>query len=246
VILRGVDWRVLAGGSALGAAMLALCVALPADGVPLTYVRLALIALAGASAFVLDEPAAAVVAAVPVTRARRTAVRLVAVLLPMGVWVSSVLALALRHPGTPVRALLTEGVGVLAVAVAGAAALRLAGRDEPGEVAASVLGATLLAVLLFDPPPHSVPMFPVNDGWAASTLLWTGLAAVAIVVVAGTSGSPVSGPRGLRKRSGRQGRPTPAPAAPPAACAPGTGVAVRWARRPPAAGRRPRRPRRSA
>ena len=43
--------------------------ALPAHGLPLTYARLALIALAGATAFVLDEPAAAAVAAVPVAPA---------------------------------------------------------------------------------------------------------------------------------------------------------------------------------
>ena len=157
MILKAVDWRAVLGASALGAAVLALCTALPAHGLPLTYARLALIALAGATAFVLDEPAAAAVAAVPVARARRTAVRSIAVSVPLGVWVTGVLALALRHPGTPVGGLLVEGAGVLAVALGGAAALRLGGREEPGELVASVLGAVLLGVLLFDPPPHSVP-----------------------------------------------------------------------------------------
>jgi hypothetical protein len=185
-ILRGVAWREVLGGSALGAAVLGLCVALPTDGLPLTYVRLGLIVLAGASAFVLDEPAAAAVAAAPVTRARRTAVRLIAVLLPLGIWTSGVLALALRHPLTPVGSLLTEGAGVLALALAGAAALRLSGRDEPGEMVASVLGAALLAVLLFGSP-RSAPLFPVDDGWGASTLLWTALASAGALVVAAAS-----------------------------------------------------------
>jgi len=184
VILRGVDWRAVLGASAVGAVILALCGALPSAGPPLTYVRLALIALAGATAFVLDEPAAAAVAAVPVARARRTAVRSIAVGLPLGVWATGVLALTLRHPGTPVRGLLVEGVGVLALALGGAAVLRLGGRDEPGELIASVVGALLLAVLLFDPPPHSVPFFPVETGWAASTLLWAGVAVGAALVVA--------------------------------------------------------------
>ena len=187
VILRGVGWRSVLGATAVGATILVLCAVLPGGGVPLTYARLALIALAGATAFVLDEPAAAAVAAAPVARGHRTAVRLLAVGLPLGVWSTGVAALTIRHPGTPVGGLLVEGVGVLAVALAGAAALRRADREEPGELVASVLGAVLLAVLLFDPPPHSVPLFPGSAGWGASTLLWAGLAAVAGIVVAATS-----------------------------------------------------------
>jgi hypothetical protein len=186
-ILRGVDWRAVLGASALGATVLLLCVALPVDGLPLTYVRLALIALVGAAAFVLDEPAAAVVDAVPVSRRHRTAVRGVAGLVPLAVWTAGVLGLAARHPGTPLRGLLVEGAGALAVALAGAAVLRRTGSREPGEVTATVLGAGLLAFLLFDPPPHSVPVFPLQNGWAASTLLWAGLgAAAAVAFVAGS------------------------------------------------------------
>lgn len=205
MILRAVDWRAVLGASAVGATILVLCAALPTDGLPLSYVRLALIALAGATAFVLDEPAAAAVAAVPVTAGRRTAVRLLAVGPPLGVWATGVVALAVRHPGTPVRGLLVEGVGVLALALAGAASLRRAGRAEPGELVASVLGAALLAVLLFDPPPHSVPMFPVAAGWTASTLLWALLATVAGIVVAAASNH-------IGGRSWRKLRGTPASA----------------------------------
>lgn len=187
MILRGVDWRAVIGASAVGAVILILCCALPSAGPPLTYVRLALIALVGATAFVLDEPAAAAVAAVPVPLGRRTAIRLLAAALPLGVWASGVAALTLRHAATPVRGLLVEGVGVLALAPAGAALLRLAGRDEPGELVASVLGAALLAVLLFDPPPHAVPLFPGASGWAASTLLWAGTATGAGTAVAAAS-----------------------------------------------------------
>lgn len=184
MILRGVEWRAVAGGSALGATVLLLCVAVPTVDLPLTYVRLALIALAGATAFVFDEPAAAVVDAVPVSPRRRTAVRSLAVAVPLGVWAIAVLGLALRHPGTPVRGLLLEGAGALAVALAGATVLRLTGHREPGETIATVLGATLLGFLLFDPPPHSVPVFPVHGGWTASTVLWAGLALAAGIVVA--------------------------------------------------------------
>lgn len=188
--LRGVDWAVVLGGSSIGAAILAGCVVFAADGPPLIYVRLALVALAGAAAFVLDEPAADAVDAVPTTRRRRTAVRTTAVALPFAVWTAGVLALELRSAVTPVAALLVEGGGVLALAVALAAVLRLTGRVEPGEIVASVLGAAILAVLTFNPPPHSVPLFPVGEGWAASTSLWGSLAVAAATLVVAVSRDP--------------------------------------------------------
>ncbi len=133
--MRGIDWAVVTGGSAISAAILAGCVAFASDGPPLGYVRLALVGLAAAAAFVLDEPAASAVDAVPNTRGRRTAARTTAVALPLAVWVLGVLALELRTAVTPTTALLVEGAGVLAVAVAAAAVLRhvrtrRAGRDR--------------------------------------------------------------------------------------------------------------------
>ena len=86
--------------------------------------------------------------------------------------------------------MLIEGAGVLAVAVASAAVLRRAGRIEPGEIVASVLGAAMLAVLIFNPPPRSVPIFPGSDGWAASTALWASLAAAAAMLVVAASRDP--------------------------------------------------------
>ena len=188
--LKGVDWAAVLGGSAFGAGILAGCVAFAADGPPLEYVRLALVALVAAAGFVLDEPAAAAVDAVPATRRRRTAARAMAVTLPLGVWAAGVLALEVRSAVTPVGALLVEGAGMLAVAVALAAVLRLAGHIEPGEIVASVLGAAMLTVLIFNPLPRSVPLFPVGDGWAASTTLWGFLAVAAATLVVATSRDP--------------------------------------------------------
>ena len=198
--VRGVDWRTVLGGSAIGAAILAGCVAVADDGPPLPQVRLALISLAAAAAFVLDEPAAAAVDAVPNTRRRRTVIRTTAVAVPLAVWVLGVLALELRNVVTPAGALLVEGAGVLAVAVAFAAVLRLIGRVEPGEMVASVLGAGMLGVIIFNPPPHSVPIFPIHDGWAASTTLWAGMAVVAAILVFTASRDPYQTGR-IRMRS---------------------------------------------
>jgi hypothetical protein len=190
VTVRGVDWAAVLGGSAVGAAILAGCVPFAADGPPLEYVRLALVALVAAAAFVLDEPAAAAVDAVPQTRRQRTAARSLAVTAPLVVWTVGIVALELRNATTPALALLVEGVGVLAVTVALAAGLRFAGRNEPGEVVASVLGAAMLAVLIFNPPPRSVPFFPVDAGWAASSVLWGCLAVAAVMLVVAVSRDP--------------------------------------------------------
>ena len=190
VTLRGVTWPAVLGGSAFGAGILAVCVAYAAGGPPLMYVRLALVALAGAAAFVLDEPAAAAVDAVPATRRRRTAVRASAVALPLAVWTAGILALERRNNVTAVAALLVEGAGLLAVAVALSAILRLTGRAEPGEIVASALGASMLAVLIFNPSPGSVPLFPVGDGWAASTAIWCSLAVTALMLVVAVSHDP--------------------------------------------------------
>jgi hypothetical protein len=190
VTLRGVSWPAVLGGSVIGAGILAVCVAFATDGPPLLYVRLALVALAAAAAFVLDEPAAAAVDAVPVTRRGRTAIRATAVGLPFAVWAAGVLALERRNSVTALGALLVEGAGGLAVAVALSAILRLTGRAEPGEIVASVLGASMLAVLIFNPSPASVPLFPVGDGWAASTALWGSFAVAGVMLVVAASRDP--------------------------------------------------------
>jgi hypothetical protein len=190
VTLRGVDWAVVLAGSVVGAAILGGCAAFGADGPSLRFVRLALITLVGAAAFVLDEPAGAAVDAVPTTRLRRTAVRSSVVALPLAMWTAGVLSLEKRNAVTEAGALLVEGAGVLAFAVALAAFLRLAGRNEPGEVVASALGAALLAVLIIDPSMRSVQLFPADEGWGASSALWGSVAAVAVVIVIVASRDP--------------------------------------------------------
>jgi hypothetical protein len=77
--------------------------------------------------------------------------------------------------------------GRAAYSVALAAGLRLAGHTQPGEIVASVLGAAVLAVLIFNPPPRSMPLFPVGDGWAASTALWSCLTVIAAALTIAAS-----------------------------------------------------------
>jgi hypothetical protein len=201
--VRGVDWAVVLGGSAIGAVILGCSVAFAEDDPPLQYFRLALVVLAAAAAFVLDEPAAAAVDAVPATRRARTVIRATAVAVPLAVWVCGILALEQRHTATPTGALVVEGAGVLAVAVALACILRIAGRVEPGEIAASVVGSAILGLIVF-PQPRSVPLFPTYDDWAASTSLWGCLAVAAVILAIAASGDPYR----RRTRPGRSEKPT--------------------------------------
>lgn len=189
--LRGVNWAAVLGGTALGAVILACCVVFTGSTPPLTYARLGLVALAAAAAFVLDEPAAAAVDAAPTTLRRRTAVRLIAVALPLTVWAVGVSALDLRNEQVPAGHLLVEGVGVLAVTVSVAAVLRAAGCSDPGDNVATVVGGAILGLVLFNPPPRSVPLFPVSHGWAASTALWCSVAVAAAILLVAASRDPV-------------------------------------------------------
>lgn len=188
--LRGLDWAVVLGGSGLGGAILLPCILLAPDAAPVAYVRLALVALVAAGAFVLDEPAAAAIDATPATLAQRTTARVSGLLPPLAVWTVGVLALEQRHDQTPAAALLVEGAGAMAVALALAAVLRRAGHAEPGEAVATVCGSAILGLILFDTALRSVPFFPIDQAWAASTALWTCLTLASAILTVGVSGDP--------------------------------------------------------
>ncbi|MEO7269738.1 MAG: hypothetical protein ABIW49_11090 [Knoellia sp.] len=181
--LRGVSWSPLLMATAMGTLILAGCVAFAEDLPPLLYLRLGLAALAGAAAFVLDEPAAAAVDAAPTTLRSRTTARVTVVAVPLAVWVAGVVSIDGRIPQTPAGHLLVEGAGVLAVTVALAAVLRQTGRSAPGEGVATVMGGVVLGLATFRSFPRSVPLFPAGEGWVASTTLWCALGALSVVVV---------------------------------------------------------------
>jgi hypothetical protein len=191
VIARGVDRRVIGGGCLLGAALLIICVALAEESPLLMLLRLALVSLAAVAAFVLDEPAAAAVDAVPRTLRRRTGNRAVVLGLPLVLWTAGIAAVEWRTPAIPATGLLVEGMGVLAVTVALAAVLRSGGRAEPGEVTAAAVGGGILTLVVFDVPSWwPVPIFPADEGWSASTVLWGLLSVTSAMVAVGASREP--------------------------------------------------------
>jgi len=190
VILRGVDWVAVLVGCTLGALILVGCAVLTSDVPPLGYLRLGLVALAAAAAFVLDEPAAAAVDAAPRTRRRRTAVRAVVVVLPFSIWVGGIGAVAAKVPVAPVGGLLVEGGGVLTVTVALSSILRMAGRSEPGEIVSALMCTSVLAALAFNPTLHLLRPFPLDGDWTSSTVLWAALTVAGAMLVVAASRDP--------------------------------------------------------
>jgi hypothetical protein len=198
VILRGVDWVAVLFGSTLGALILAGSVTFARAVPPFGYLRLGLLALAAGAAFVLDEPAAAAVDAVPRTRRNRTATRIAVVLLPLTIWAGGIEALGARVAAVPVGALLVEGGGVLALAVALAAFLQATGRSEPGEVVSAVMCTWVLAMLVFDPP--HLAAFPLGGDWTTSTALW-GVVTIAGALLTVATSRDLYLPLGRRRKA---------------------------------------------
>jgi hypothetical protein len=183
VELRAVSWPVVGGSSAVAALVGAGGVAWPGSGQDLLPIAFALLAVA--AAFVLDEPAGAVVDVAPVSAARRTAVRSLALLIPLGVGAILVLALALRaaRPPWPTMALVLGGNVLLGFAVA-CVVRRRAG--EPGPLAAPAVLAVLIVPGLLPPVARWVHTFPAaapdQNGLPVTAWWWTagGVCAVAI------------------------------------------------------------------
>jgi hypothetical protein len=169
-------------------------------------------ALVGAVAGCLfDEPAASIVDTLPRGRRWRTTARLLPVVLLTLLWV---VAASMLDPADIGRSdvLRLQGVGAILLGVAAATWLRRRGRATPGIMVASSMLLVLSFAAVMNPIDAQLPLFPygpVGD-WAASRLLWAGLAsAAAIAIVSSCSdGWPTRASRctvrGARARVGRR------------------------------------------
>jgi len=142
VLLRAVPWSAVGGITAVAVVTGAGGFAWPGGAQILLPIAFAL--LAGAAAFVLDEPASAVVDVTPTGRGRRTAVRALALLVPLGAGTALVLAGALRAVKLPWPAvgLALAGSVLLGFAIA-CVARRYSG--EPGTQASAAAAFVLIA-----------------------------------------------------------------------------------------------------
>src|SRR5262249_34047809 len=141
-VLRAVAWPAICGITATAAVLGAFGIAWPAAIGPLLGIAFAL--LSAAAAFVLDEAASAVVDVTPTGPGRRTAIRGLALLVPLGGGLGLVLSGALRGIALPWPAVGVAMAGnvLLGFAIA-CAARRYTG--EPGALASSAAVLILVA-----------------------------------------------------------------------------------------------------
>lgn len=206
--LRAVPWAPVLGGLGIGATALPLDMWLVPGGPGSALMWFALAGFAAAAAFVLDEPSAAAVDAVPVPRRSRTARRLLVGLLPFAGWLAGTAAVVRAEPALSWPALAVTGTGVIVVTLGVATGLRRGGQDAPGELVAVGVGAGVVLALVFAVPKVG-PVLEAYDASSRTTVLWAVLAAGAAALTTWGAADPchklvIMG--GAGRRPGRRGR----------------------------------------
>ena len=190
--LRAVAWTQVLGPVAVGAALLALTSAGAMGGPQPEFLWLGLGALALGAGACLDDRAAAVTAACPTGRRRRTAQRLAVPAVIVAGWCVFAAAVDGVH-GLSGTALALTGSGVVLAAVAASDVLRRLGTDEPGAI---VGGAALLLVvvcLLFQPFGDLLVLQAYPDRGSAPAL-WLVGSVLAVTSLGWTTADPAGRP----------------------------------------------------
>ncbi len=146
----------------VGAALLALSTAGLLGGPSPTLVWLGLSGFALAAAPSLDDLAAPVTAAVPVSGRRRLAQRLVVPALVIAVWGGFAAAVDGVNSLSGVRIFLT-GAGLVCAVVATCAVLRRSGHDHPGAAVGSLALLFVISCVLFEPFVADVALLQAYD-----------------------------------------------------------------------------------
>jgi hypothetical protein len=172
VLLRAVPWPAVSGITAL-AIVGAFGIAWRGGAQALLAISFAL--LAGAAAFVLDEPASAVVDITPTGPGRRTAARALALLVPLGAGAGLVLAGALRAIALPWP---TVGLALAGNVLLGFAIACVARRHigEPGALASLAVAFVLIVPGLLPPVARHIHTFPTTaphpQGLSSNACWW--------------------------------------------------------------------------
>ncbi|GAA3979033.1 ABC transporter [Streptomyces marokkonensis] len=204
-VWRTLPWRAPAAAGAVGLLLAATPVVVGAEPSPwetLTLLRgTALIGALGL-AFLLDDPARHLTAAVPVRRPLRQALRVALVAPLAALWWTAVLLLVPSASRPPAGGVTLEAAALGMLALAGAAAVvRLTDEACPGPpIAATLLLTAVLAPLLM---PESWALFvpPDDPRWPLAHDRWAMLLGAAAVVWGACGPEPV-GRRGTRGAGG--------------------------------------------
>jgi hypothetical protein len=189
--LRAVPWPAVAGTSGVAVAVGGCGVAFPAASAVLLPIGFAL--LAAAAAFALDEPASLVVDVTPTGPATRTAIRALALLVPLMAGAALIGAGALRGIALPwaATALALAGNVLLGFAIASVARTRT---GEPGALASAAVVVILMAPALVPPVARWVQTFPASGGpgLSSNTVWWIVLGVCVLAIAASVSSRTVS------------------------------------------------------
>jgi hypothetical protein len=195
--LSAVPWGAVAAGSALGLGCLLVDVWLAPGGPGTALLWFGLAGFASASAFVLDEEAAAVVDAVPRTRRWRTARRLVVGVVPFAGWLLVTWLVSRTSDGLSWPALAVTGAGVVIAALAASAVLRRAGNAAPGELVAAGVGTGTIVLVLVAVPRIGLEL-EADDPTTRATVWWLAVCAVGAGLIAWGTADPAARRGGLR------------------------------------------------
>lgn len=182
---QAVPWTLVAVSAAVLALLIALVEYDPWRLWPLQGIGVGL--LAAATAWCLDEPAAAVVDPSPRGLAWRTAARLPAVVLLAAVWCIGCWWARDSLFGHP-EAVAIQGLAGAAMALAWVTVRRCGGHATPGQRLALTVVPIAAAWALVRPAEDWIPVFPYGPNsiadWDTSTMAWVVVGAVAALVVA--------------------------------------------------------------
>jgi hypothetical protein len=190
--LGAVPWAPVLGGTVLGAAAVVADGSVVRGGPGSALLWFGLAAIAAAAGFVLDEAAAPVVDAVPRSRWSRNGRRLLVAGLPLAAWWGAAAWAASRQPHLSWPALAVAGLGLVAATLGAAAAMRRAGHESPGEVVAAGAVAVVVLALAVGPVPGVGEVLAVSDVSSRTTVVWSGVAAAAAVLVVWGSADPLT------------------------------------------------------
>ena len=193
-VWRSLPWGTLGAAFGLGPALIAVVRLMPGEygsAFAVMLLRVTALALALGLAFLLDDPARHITAAVPTRRAVRSGVRMVLVAPFAALSWTAALLLVPAQIRPPAGDLTLEAAALAALALAGAAsAVRFTDRSRPGAaVAAVLLTVTLLAPLL--PEPEALFTAAGTPGWAAAHQRWAALLTLTLLTGAALLPEPL-------------------------------------------------------
>lgn len=191
---RTLPRRALTAGAALGLLFTGtprLFSAQPDEWLCLTLLRAAALAFALGLAFLLDDPARHLTAAVPTRRPVRTALRVVLVAPLAVLWWTVALFLIPGRTRPPVGAVTLEAAALAVLALAAAASVvRFTDRPEPGgAVCRGLLATTVVALLL--PGRWALFVAPTDPDWGASHERWALILVAAALIGAWSCVEPL-------------------------------------------------------